>query len=260
MPKMMPVLFVGHGSPMNAIEENEFSDGWKIIASKIPKPKVILVISAHYYTNDTKINDLENPKMIYDMFGFPKELYQLKYPAKGSKIYAKRVMEIVGKNVLIDHSWGIDHGAWSVLTHMYPEADIPVLELSINRNLTLRDHLKIGEQLNLLREEGFLIIGSGNIVHNLNLISWDKEDGFPFANEFDDYIKENIIAKNINNIINYEKAGECAKQAFITLEHFIPLLYVIGASNLNDKIEIFNNKSVLGSLSMTSYLFSKEDI
>ncbi|MEA4957514.1 4,5-DOPA dioxygenase extradiol [bioreactor metagenome] len=251
----MPVLFVGHGSPMNAIENNEFSNKWKEIAKDIPKPKAILVVSAHYYTNGTRIVYTENPKMIYDMYGFPEPLYEVKYPALGSTYHAEKIIENSSFHIEKDENWGIDHGAWSVLVHMYPEADIPVLELSINNDMTLEEHLLLGKELSFLRDEGVLILCSGNIVHNLNLMDWNKENGFLWAEEFDEYIKENIVKNNINNIINYEKNTSSYKNAFYTKEHFIPIIYALGAVGKNYKVEIFNDKCVYGSISMTCYIF-----
>lgn len=255
--KKMPILFVGHGSPMNAIEDNKYTEGWENIVKEIPKPKAILAISAHWYTHGTRITDSEQPKMVYDMYGFPEELYEIVYGAKGSPELAHKVKESIGDFTQIDNTWGIDHGAWSVLHRMYPKADIPVLQLSVNADLSAEEHFEIGKKLNTLREEGVLIFGSGNVVHNLPMVEWDMEEkGFGWAEEFDNYIKQNILKKDYKKVINYELAGESANLSFQTPDHYYPLLYILGASDENDKITVFNDSCTMGSLSMTSYLFN----
>lgn len=251
----MPAMFVGHGSPMNAIEDNTYVRAWEDIAGKIEKPKAILSVSAHWVTNGTQVNDSEKPKTIYDMYGFPEELYRVSYEAPGSPELAHETMKLVGRDVKIDNSWGIDHGTWSVLCKMYPEADIPVYQLSLDSNASAETHYQIGQDLSAMREKGVLIIGSGNVVHNLSRINWGMKEGHPWAVEFDTYIKENIIKKQFDNIINYEKAGKSSELAFFTTEHFNPLLYILGASKEDDRLSIFNNSCMMGSLSMTCYLF-----
>lgn len=257
MDKIMPVLFVGHGSPMNAIEDNIYVQTWKEIAGKIPKPEAILCISAHWVTNGTRINDQEKPKIVYDMYGFPQELYNVKYDVRGSHKFAQETIGYINRSVKIDNSWGVDHGAWSVLCKMYPEADIPVYQLSLDINSSAESHFKIGEELKALREKGVLIIGSGNIVHNLSRVKWGMEDGYPWALEFDNFIMENIKSKKYENVVHYENAGNSSKLAFLTTEHFYPLLYVLGATSEDDKLSIFNNSCIMGSLSMTCYLFEE---
>ena len=252
----MPVLFIGHGSPMNAIEDNEYTRSWRSIAERIPKPEVILSISAHWFTKGTKVMNQEKPKTIYDMYGFPKELYEVIYNSQGSPGIAKVSKELISKETEYDNSWGIDHGTWSVLVHMYPDRDIPVFQISIDANAPSEAHYKIGKELRSLREKGVLIFGSGNIVHNLRLVDWHKENtGFDWAYEFDNYIYENIKTKNHNNIMNYNKLGEIAKLAVPTPDHFYPLLYTLGALDEEDKVSVFNKSCVLGSLTMTSYLW-----
>lgn len=250
----MPVIFVGHGSPMNAIENNEFSNKWKEIGESIPRPKAILVISAHYYTKGTKIVYSDNPKMIYDMYGFPQKLYEKKYPAPGSLFYADKIIENVSVKIEKDNNWGIDHGAWSVLVHMFPEANIPVLELSIDHNMTLNQHLELGKELRFLKEEDVLILCSGNIVHNLQILEWNKDGGFSWAEEFDSYIKENINNHNIQNVIEYENIKNYNDKVFYTKEHFIPIIYALGAADENYSVEVFNEKCIYGALSMTGYI------
>ena len=252
----MPVLFIGHGSPMNAIEDNEYSRTWRSIAEKIPKPEAILSISAHWFTKGTKVMNEEEPKTIYDMYGFPKELYEVIYNSPGSPNIAKVSKELISKETEYDNSWGIDHGTWSVLVHMYPNRDIPVFQISIDANAPPETHYKIGKELRPLREKGVLIFGTGNVVHNLRLVDWHKgSKGFDWAYEFDDYIHENIETKNHNNIIKYNELGEIAKLAVPSPDHFYPLLYTIGASDEEDKVSVFNKSCELGSLTMTSYLW-----
>ncbi|BCN29379.1 4,5-DOPA-extradiol-dioxygenase [Anaeromicropila herbilytica] len=253
--QIMPVLFIGHGSPMNAIEDNQYSKGWEKIALDIPKPKAILAISAHWYTKGTRVQNNESPRMIYDMYGFPEELYQIDYPAKGATKLAQEVKGLLNNDVTEDHTWGYDHGIWSVLHKMYPKADIPLCELSINADEDAEYHYQLGQKLSSLREQGVLILASGNVVHNLSRVNFDMEDGYPWAKEFDSYIKNNILTGNYQNVIDYHKAGDPSKYAFTTPEHFYPLLSILGATREGDKVTIYNDSCTMGSLSMTSYLF-----
>lgn len=251
----MPVLFIGHGSPMNALEENEYTKNWVKTGQLLPRPKAILSISAHWYTHGTRITDSANPRTIYDMYGFPEELYKIEYKAPGAPELAQRTKSLIHEEVMIDNSWGYDHGTWSVLHQMYPEADIPVYQLSLNRNAEAGIHYRIGKELKVLREQGVLIFGSGNVVHNLSRLDWNMAGGYPWAEEFDHYIKEKILQKEYADVINYEKAGKSAELAFPTPEHFYPLLYALGATEEKDQLTIFNEDCMLGGLSMTSYLF-----
>lgn len=255
MKKRMPVLFAGHGTPMNAIEQNEYTETWTRIGKQLEKPRVILSVSAHWYTEGTRISDTEEPQQIYDMYGFPNELYQLSYPVKGSPADARRAAELIGPSVITDNSWGIDHGTWSVLCHMFPEADIPVLQLSVNGHAKPQELYEIGKRLSPLREEGVLIFGSGNVVHHLGRVNWSMGGGEPWALEFDHYVRNNILLGNHADVIRYENAGPSAKLAVPTPDHFYPLLYVLGASDAKDNITVFNDSCTLGSLSMTGYLF-----
>jgi len=250
----MPVCFVGHGSPMNAVEENEFTEGWKAVAKKIPLPKAILMISAHWYTHGFFTTDVKMPKMIYDMYGFPSELYQVQYPCPGSPELAKTLLALFLGKVSIDNHWGLDHGAWSVLVHMYPKHDIPVVQLSIDGTLTMNDYFEIGKQLQSLRDEGILIIGSGNIVHNLRQVDWNNVGGgSALADRFDLYVKNAILHHDTDLVIHDEKSPDGA-YAVPTPDHYAPLLYVLGATTPDDPIQVFNEKRTMGSLSMTSYL------
>jgi len=249
--KPMPVLFIGHGSPMNAIEDNEFTRTWKKIAKSIPKPKFILCISAHWLNGRTAVLSTDNPRLIYDFYGFPKELYSVKYPASGSKKYAQIIKDCIKTlDVKLDDSWGIDHGAWSVLVNMYPKADIPVLQLSINPDMLLENHVKIGRELAILRNQGVLIIGSGNIVHNLGMMRPGAEP-FSWAEEFDDYIIKSLKDGNVDNLLNYQKQ-KSARYAVPTNDHYIPLLYVVGAVDVKtERPTFYCQKTFYSSLSMT---------
>ena len=254
--KKMPILFVGHGSPMNAIEDNMYTKNWENIVEKIPQPKAILAISAHWYTPGIRINDAAEPKQVYDMYGFPKALYRLKYPAKGASTTAKQAKDLLGDDLRIDNGWGIDHGTWSVLCRMYPKADVPICQLSVNKQLDAKEHFVLGQKLRQLRENGVLLFASGTIVHNLGEVNWNMEKGHVWASAFDDYIKDKIKGQQYDAVIDYKSAGASADKAFVLPDHFYPLLYILGAADTNDKLHIFNDSCTLGSLSMTSYLFS----
>lgn len=253
----MPVLFVGHGSPMNAITDNIYKEAW-IKLGELLKPKAILCISAHWYTEGTKVDPAEHPAQIYDMYGFPDELYRVKYPAKGAPDLAKQVQTLIGPDCQFNSDWGIDHGTWSVLNWMYPLADIPVVQLSVDGTREARYHFNIGEKLAPLREAGVLIIGSGNIVHNLRKIAWNLPGGYPWADEFDEIIRDAILQRRFERIIDYQKIGESALLSVPTPDHYFPLLYVLGASTTEDKPVIFNEGRELGSMSMTGYLFGED--
>lgn len=253
--KKMPVLFIGHGSPMNAIEDNIFSLRWHSLPELIPKPKAILAISAHWYTDGTRINTASEPKVIYDMYGFPKELYEVKYPAPGAPRLAEYTAGLISADVTEDNSWGIDHGTWSILHRMYPKADIPVYQLSVDKDAAPEQHLQIGRELAALREKEVLIIASGNVVHNLALVDWEMQGGHRWAEVFDAFIKQKVMAKDYRAVMDYKQAGESARLAFFTPDHFYPLLYAIGAAGNDDRLTVFNEGCTLGALSMTSYLW-----
>ena len=254
--KLMPVLFIGHGSPMNAIENNEFTQNFIKIAKEIDRPKAIVCISAHWFTNGTKITSMDKPKTIHDFYGFPEELYNIDYPAIGDAKLAKEVKELLdGIKVELDTEWGLDHGAWSVLIHMYPNADIPVIQLSINYNEPASYHYALAKKLLSLREKGVLILGSGNIVHNLNIIDFrhiDTRDyGYEWARKAKDIINKSIINGDFDSLVNY-KDNHDLDLAIPTPEHFLPLIYILGLKQEDEKIEFFNDILVGGSLSMTS--------
>ncbi len=251
----MPVIFIGHGSPMNAIEENSFSRSWKELGARLPKPAAILSVSAHWFTDGTFVSDSAHPKTIYDMYGFPDALYEIVYNAPGAPETARRAADLLGKSGAFDQSWGLDHGTWSVLHRMYRAADVPVFQLSVDRGASLRAHYEMGKLLRSLREEGVLIMGSGNVVHNLARVSQSHAGGYPWAEVFDGYIKESVLGGDHERAVDPRGAGSSAQLAIPTPDHYAPLLYVLGASDPADGVTAFNDECVMGSLSMTSYLF-----
>ena len=257
MMKRMPTLFVGHGSPMMALEHTETTSTFQAIGKNIinnyGKPKAILAISAHWYTDGTYIQSAENPKQIYDMYGFPQELYEVVYPAKGDSSLTKDVQQVLGDAVSINDTWGIDHGMWTVLVHMFPDASIPVVQLSINKYLSPKEAYELGEKLQSLRDEGYLIMGSGNIVHNLRRLEWENPSGTPATIEFDQYIANAVLENDINTIINYSDHPQ-ASYAVPTPDHYLPLIYLLGASE-GTKPTVFNQTYNTGSLSMTGFIF-----
>ncbi|MBI2284459.1 MAG: 4,5-DOPA dioxygenase extradiol [Bacteroidetes bacterium] len=253
----MPVLFVGHGSPMNGIEDTEFSRRWTQMAKEIPVPKAVLVISAHWFTKGTRITAMDFPKTIHDFGGFPQALFDVQYNAPGNPALAKETVELLhSASVTLDHDWGLDHGAWTVVRHMYPEANIPVLQLSIDYTKGPQYHYDLAKELYALRKKGVLIIGSGNMVHNLRMVAWDKLNdaayAYDWALQMNDKFKELIQAGDHRSLINYTALGREAMLAIPTPEHYLPLMYTLGVKTDKDKISFFNDKAVGGSLTMTS--------
>jgi 4,5-DOPA dioxygenase extradiol len=253
----MPVLFVGHGSPMNAIEDNVYSREWKRLGAELPRPKAILSISAHWLTQGTYVTHASRPQTIHDFGGFPKELFAVEYPAPGSPEMAARVSEAVSEpRIAMDDRWGLDHGTWSVLKHMYPKADIPVLQLSIDYHQPPQYHYDLGRRLGELRKQGVLIVGSGNMVHNLRMVAFDRIDdagyGFDWALEIDEQFKKHILKGDHGPLIHYEKFGKPAQLAVPTPDHYYPLLYVLGLQEKGEAATLFNEGAVAGSLTMTS--------
>ena len=254
---LMPVLFMGHGSPMNGIEDNQFSRRWRKMAEEIPTPSAVLVISAHWLSNGTKITAMDFPKTIHDFGGFPQALFDVQYPAPGDRQIAEDTASLItSTKVELDHDWGLDHGAWTVIRHMYPEADVPVLQLSIDYNKGPQYHFELAKELYGLRKKGVLIVGSGNMVHNLRMLAWDKinepEYGYDWALELNEKFKKNILEENYQPLINYTLLGREAQLAIPTPEHYLPLLYTLGVKGERDDITFFNDKAVAGSLTMTS--------
>lgn len=253
----MPVLFLGHGSPMNAIEENEFVTEFRNIGKTISKPNAILCVSAHWETRGTFVTAMENPKTIHDFGGFPKALFEVQYPAPGSPELAKQTQALIQKTAVgLDDKWGLDHGAWSVIKHLYPNADIPVIQLSLDFSKTPQYHYELAQELKSLREKGVLIIGSGNIVHNLGLVAWDKlnagEYGFDWAIEANEKMKKYILNGDHQQLINFRSQGKSFDLAIPTPEHYLPLLYSLALKGEKDSLHLFNDKAVAGSLTMTS--------
>jgi 4,5-DOPA dioxygenase extradiol len=258
---MMPLLFLGHGNPMNAIRDSIFVDGFKNIAKQIEKPKSILCISAHWYVKGTKVTAMPYPRTIHDFGGFPHELYQVQYPASGNPELAEQVI-VLNPDTRIerDYEWGLDHGTWSVLKHLYPEADIPVVQLSIDYMQPPLYHFERFKNLVKLREEGVLIVSSGNIIHNLRAVDYDNMDeidyGYPWAEEAHDEMNDLIINNKYKKLIDYKNLSEAVQKAIPSPDHYLPLLYILGLQQENEKISLFNDHLVGGSLSMTSLIIS----
>jgi 4,5-DOPA dioxygenase extradiol len=252
----MPVLFLGHGSPMNAIEENEFVTGFRNVAKKIPKPNAILCVSAHWETKGTFVTAMQNPRTIHDFGGFPKELFAVQYTAPGSPDLAKQTKSLITTTeVGLDDKWGLDHGAWSVIKHLYPNADIPVIQMSIDYSQSPQYHYELAQQIKSLREKGVLIIGSGNMVHNLGKVEWRRLNemfGYDWALEANEKMKKFIIDGNHKELVNFRSQGKAFDLAIPTPEHFLPLLYSLALQDKNEEVKLFNDKAVAGALTMTS--------
>ncbi len=254
---LMPALFIGHGSPMNGIEDNEFSRRWAQMAKEIPTPKAVLVISAHWFTRGTKITAMDFPKTIHDFGGFPKELFATQYSAPGNPALAKETAQLLkSAHVELDHDWGLDHGTWTVVRHMYPKADIPVLQLSIDYTKGPQYHYDLAKELYALRKKGVLIIGSGNMVHNLGMIAFNKvnepEYGYDWAKSINEKFKSLIREGDHKPLINYSSLGKEALLAIPSPDHYLPLLYTLGIKGSKDNVSFFNDKAMAGSLTMTS--------
>lgn len=252
----MPVLFVGHGNPMNAITENEFVTGFRETAKTLPRPNAILCISAHWETRGTQVTAMEHPKTIHDFGGFPRELFEVQYPAPGSPELAKQTKDLLAPtDVALDTRWGLDHGAWSVIKHFYPKADVPVVEMSLDVTQDPQAHYDLGKQLATLREKGVLIIGSGNMVHNLRMVAWNRLDdkyAYDWALEASEKMKKYILAGDHRPLIDFRSRGQAFDLAIPTPEHYLPLLYVLALQQPGEIPRLFNDSPVGGSLTMTS--------
>lgn len=257
--EIMPMLFLGHGSPMNAIEENEFVQGFRTIGKKIKKPNAILCISAHWETKGTFVTAMEKPKTIHDFGGFPQALFDVQYPAPGSPELAQNAKELITKTTVgLDHQWGLDHGAWTVIKHLYPNADVPVIQMSLDYSQGPQYHYELAKEITSLRSKGVLIAGSGNMVHNLGMIAWDKlntvDYGFDWALEAREKMKNFISTSDHKSLINYKSQGRAFDLSIPSPEHYLPLLYILGLKNEKENISFFNDKPVAGSLTMTSVM------
>jgi 4,5-DOPA dioxygenase extradiol len=252
---LMPVLFIGHGSPMNGIENNEFSTQWAEMGKSMPLPTAVLVVSAHWFTRGTSVTAMNFPQTIHDFGGFPQELFDVEYPAAGSPALAVETAGLIkSTNVHLDHDWGLDHGAWTVLKHMFPQANVPVLQLSLDYNKNPAEHYELAAELALLRKKGVLIMGSGNMVHNLRMVSWDMMNGggYDWALEINDKFKTLILNNDHQPLLSYQGLGRAAMLAIPTVEHYLPLLYTLGLKGEQEEVAIFNDKAIGGSLTMTS--------
>jgi 4,5-DOPA dioxygenase extradiol len=259
----MPLLFIGHGSPMNGIEDNEFSNRWKQMGTEIPVPKAVLVISAHWLTRGTHITAMPDPKTIHDFGGFPQALYEVDYPAPGDPQLAFETKQLITKTDLgLDHDWGLDHGTWTVVRHMYPQAQVPVVQLSIDYYKPANYHYELASELSALRRKGVLIIGSGNMVHNLRMVDWTKVNepdfGYDWAVEMNEVFKTKILNQDHPGLINYDSIGTAARYAIPTPDHYYPLLYILGLQEKDEHAEFFNDKAIMGSLTMTSVKINKD--
>lgn len=249
----MPVLFLGHGSPMNALAKNTYTQALKNIGDQLPKPRAILCVSAHWMTRGSLVTEMPSPRTIHDFGGFPKALFDIQYPAPGSPEVALMIRTLA-PSVKADFDWGVDHGAWSILIHMYPKADIPVLQLSLDMQKTLQEHFELGTQLASLRDEGVLILGSGNIVHNLRQIQWqEKAPAADWAIRFDEWFKQKLLARDFDSILYHFHDSAEGKLSVPTLEHYLPLHYVLGAAEANETARIEYDEIQNGSISMRSF-------
>lgn len=250
----MPVVFIGHGSPMNALADNDFTKSLEKTGKIIPKPKAILVISAHWLSTGSFVCCDNKPEIIYDFYGFPQELYEIKYPAEGSEKYADETSKMLKKYGTACGKWGIDHGSWTFLKHMYPKADIPVFQLSVDYTQPASYHYEMAKLLAPLREQGVLIIGSGNIVHNLRIIKWEQDaEPFGWAVEFDENVKELLLAGKHEKLVDYEKLGKSAVMSVPTNDHYLPMMYPLALAG-KDKIEFTYEGIQHGSVSMRCFV------
>ena len=261
--KTYPVLFLGHGTPMNAIEDNIFSKKWATLKNKLPIPKAIICISAHWETRGTYVTSNLRPRTIHDFYGFPKELYDIKYDADGYPKLSEEITLNFNSEIVIKETeeWGLDHGTWSILCHIYPKRDIPVIQISLNKNQSPVYHYELGKQLSRLRNKGILIIGSGNMIHNLRLAQvqgydFNQEYGYDWAYEINELFKQKIINKEHESLIDFHNLHPKINLAIPTAEHYLPLLCIIAMQNKDDNIKVINDNVVAGSLSMTSIILS----
>jgi 4,5-DOPA dioxygenase extradiol len=251
-----PAVFIGHGSPMYALEPNRHTDAWAALGKRLHKPDAILLISAHWLTRGIWLTAMQQPKTIHDFGGFPEELFQIQYPAPGSPALAQRVQSLLTQAVVLEeHEWGIDHGAWSVLRYLYPNADVPVVQLSLDGSLSAQEHYRLAKQLAPLRDDNILILGSGNIVHNLRLIDWDAGAApLPWATEFNQFFMSQILANQHSHLLDWQGAGDAARLSIPTPEHYWPALYPLALQGNGEQVEIISNGIEMGSISMLSFI------
>lgn len=259
-PEKMPVFFIGHGSPMNGIENNAFSSNWVEAARNSAVPRAVLCISAHWLTKGTMVTAMDSPPTIHDFSGFPEALYAVRYPAPGNPELAKEIKDLVQTtHAGLDHEWGLDHGAWTVIRHMYPEAQIPVLQLSIDYHQPAEFHYRLAQELQSLRQKGVMIIGSGNMVHNLRMVAFDKLNiagyGYDWAIEMQSIFREKILNRDYKALLDYTSLGSAARMAIPTPDHYWPLIYTLGLQSSDEEVTIFNDELVGGSITMTSVRF-----
>ena len=252
MNPLMPALFIGHGSPMNAIENNGFYRSWQELGTALPKPRAILCISAHWETMGVSVTASDSPDTIHDFYGFPKALFDVQYPAPGSPELAQQIVELLHPEIAhLDTERGLDHGAWSVLQPMYPSADIPVLQLSLDRTRNAQSHYELAKKLQPLREQGVLIVGSGNIVHNLRVFNFNETRAYDWASAFDQTVMNCILQKDHAALCDYSKFGQMAALSIPTAEHYLPLMYVLAQQQDGEPLRFFNPE-VMSSISMRS--------
>jgi 4,5-DOPA dioxygenase extradiol len=251
-----PTVFIGHGSPMYALEPNRHTAAWAALGKRLPKPDAILVISAHWLTRGIWLTAMPQPKTIHDFSGFSEALFDIQYPAPGSPALAHRVRNVLGSAVVLEeHEWGIDHGAWSVLRYLYPRADVPIVQLSLDGSLSAEAHYALAKQLAPLRDENILILGSGNIVHNLRLMDWGADAvALPWAIEFNQFFTSQILAKQHSPVLDWQRAGNAARLSIPTPEHYWPALYPLALQREDEQLEIITTGIEMGSISMLSFL------
>lgn len=255
----LPVFFLGHGSPMNALEKNFFTEAWRNLLVGFPPPRAILFVSAHWVTRGTQVTAMEAPRTIHDFGGFPPELYEVEYHAKGSPSVAQEIIEALHPQYVVqkDFEWGLDHGTWSILVHTKPPKETPILQLSLDLSINPTKFLEIGKRLQGLRDRGVLLCGSGNIVHNLRLVDWNRFDekdyAHPWAREADTLIRDAVLKRDFETLTAFESFPQSMQWAINSAEHYIPLLYMLGATDANESVSVFNAKAVAGALTMTSF-------
>jgi 4,5-DOPA dioxygenase extradiol len=259
MTNRMPVIFFGHGNPMNALLQNRYSQSWHRLGQAVAKPKAILCVSAHWYVNETAVTAMEAPPTIHDFGGFPEKLYEVEYPAQGSPQLAARVRELLAPvEVRLDYDWGMDHGSWSVLVHTYPEADVPVVQLSIDRTRPAAFHYELAQRLAPLRDEGVLITASGNVVHNLRTIRWHNQaQPYDWAERFNEQVKDHLLRRDHAALIAYEEISEDAALAIPTPDHYLPLLYAMALHDESEPLSFAVDGIDLGSISMLTVVFGQ---